>query len=218
MVSWSHKQNARERRRDYFSDIFVVFYVIVRVIERSQNNSRRIHKENHKQSKKEKNICDLAKMSSKFWALNSEIQSPPAAPPDGESSFRLFTVQNLRSFFNLDYFLIEMITHHINSIDWTELERLVLRVQYHIDHCAHLGTDDVVRRYEGHRLLQPLLEGLFSSLKAWFNHITGHELQALFEVLSELSVRPMQVANKGLKCVQFPEKIFRCRATISIFC
>lgn len=69
----------------------------------------------------------------------------------------------------------ERITHHIDSIDRAELERLILCVQYHIDHRAHFYTDDVVGWCEYQRLFQPRLERLLGTLKAWLDHITGHQ-------------------------------------------
>ena len=48
-------------------------------------------------------------------------------------------------------------THHINSIDGAQLERLVLGVQDDVDHGAHVGRHDVVGGDEADALLQPLL-------------------------------------------------------------
>lgn len=41
------------------------------------------------------------------------------------------------------------------------------------------------------------------------NHVTCHQLQPLFQVLSKLFFRPVQVPDEGLKGIQFPEQIFR---------
>jgi hypothetical protein len=106
-------------------------------------------------------------------------------------------------------------THHVDAIHRAQLERLILRVQYHVDHRAHLRAYDVVGRYESDWLLQPLLEGLLCSLQTRLNHVAWHELQALFKVLTELRVGPVQIANEWLKRVELPEEIFRGGAAIS---
>lgn len=106
-------------------------------------------------------------------------------------------------------------THHVDAIDRTKLERLIFCVQYHVHHRTHLGTYDVVGRYECDRFFQPLLEGLFGSLQTRLNHVAWHQLQTLLQVLAELCIGPVQVADEGLKGVELPKKIFWRGAAIS---
>ena len=57
-------------------------------------------------------------------------------------------------------FAIATPTDHIDAVHRAEFERLVLGVQYDVDHGAHVGRYDVVGGDEPDALLQPLLVGL----------------------------------------------------------
>jgi hypothetical protein len=46
-------------------------------------------------------------------------------------------------------------------------------------------------------------------LNARLDHITGHEFEALLQVLAEFGVRPVQVPDERLQSVQLPEEVFR---------
>jgi hypothetical protein len=94
---------------------------------------------------------------------------------------------------------------HINPIDGAQFERLVLGVQDDIHHGTHLRRYYVIRRNESDRFLQPLLEGRLGSLDARLDHIASHQLQTLFQVLTELCVRPVEVSDERLQSVQFPK-------------
>ena len=58
-----------------------------------------------------------------------------------------------------------MSTHHVDAVDGTELEGLVLGVEHHVDHRADLGGQDVLGGVQQDALLQVALEGRISSNK-----------------------------------------------------
>jgi len=56
---------------------------------------------------------------------------------------------------------------------------------------------------------------VYPPLNARFNHITGHQLEPLVEVLAKLRVRPVEVPDEGLKSIQLPEQVLRSRTAIA---
>ena len=48
-----------------------------------------------------------------------------------------------------------------------------------------------------------------------FDHLDGHRLESLVDVLSKDLIRPVKIEHKGLQCFQFPQNVFRRRTTIS---
>lgn len=56
--------------------------------------------------------------------------------------------------------------------------------------------------------MQRLARHLCLPFDTGFNHVTCHQLQPLFQVLSKLFFGPVQVPNEGLKGIEFPEQIF----------
>ena len=107
-------------------------------------------------------------------------------------------------------------TYHIDPIDSAKLKTLILRIQDNVNHCTHFRRYDVVRRAERHPLLQPLLESRVGFLYAVFNLVTGHQLQSLFQMCSELLVGPMQSADERLQRVKLPEQIVRGSAAVAL--
>lgn len=67
-------------------------------------------------------------------------------------------------------------THHINTINCTQLKGLVLSIQDDIHHCTHFWWEHIVCGHEASPLLQPLLECLVRSCYTRFNHVTSHQL------------------------------------------
>lgn len=94
---------------------------------------------------------------------------------------------------------------------------MILGVQDDVDHGADLCGQDVLRRVQKDAFLQMILEGRIRPLDTRLDHITGHKLKALVQMLGEFRVRPMQVPDEGLQSVQLPEQILGGSASITAF-
>ena len=70
---------------------------------------------------------------------------------------------------------------------------------------SHPALPESVHSGEG---VQSLSSHLCSPFDTRFDHVTCHQLQPLFQVLSKLFFGPVQVPNEGLQGIEFPEQIF----------
>ena len=52
-------------------------------------------------------------------------------------------------------------------------------------------------------------------LDAGLDHVGGHELEPLVEMVAEVWVRPVEVADEGLERVQLPEQVLGGRAPVA---
>ena len=117
------------------------------------------------------------------------------------------------------------LSYHINSINCTQFQRLVLSIQHHIYHSTDLGGEDVCCRIYQDTFLQLSFERCVRSknvkiravlffiknlpLNARFYHITGHQFESLVKMVAKFWIWPMKVADERLEGIQLPEQILR---------
>ncbi len=100
-----------------------------------------------------------------------------------------------------------------------QLRRLRLTLNHHVYHDAALGREHIVRarvRIQNHdALLHPAVEVLGNSSRTCLDHVAGHLLQAMLQMLTEYFVWPVQIFDECLQCVQLPKHVFWRQAALS---
>lgn len=88
------------------------------------------------------------------------------------------------------------LSYHINAIYRAQLKALILGVQNDVYHAAHFRRYYVISADKCDALLEPLLIGGLGALYTGLDHIAGHQLEPLLQMLTKFGVRPVQIPDE----------------------